>query len=84
MREIAKQDALLCYYIVANMLHAGYHGDAVNLLRRALMRCRAMFAGTGSTKAPARSFAEAPAVFRDMDEWVQRLTRMESYVTSMA
>ena len=82
------QDALLCYYIVANMLHAGYHGDAVNLLRRVLMRCRALFASTGSTKAPARSqarsHAEAPAVFRDMDEWVQRLTRMESYVTSMA
>jgi hypothetical protein len=78
------QDALLCYYIVANMLHAGDHGDAVKLLRQALMQCRALFAGAGSTKAPARSLAEAPALFREMDEWVQRLTRMESYVTSMA
>jgi hypothetical protein len=78
------QDALLCYYIVANMLHAGYHGDAVKLVRRALMQCRTLFAGTGSTKAPAHSLAGAPVLFREMDEWVQRLTRMESYVTSMA
>jgi hypothetical protein len=78
------QDALLCYDIVANMLHAGYHGDAVKLLRRALMQCRAVFSGTGSTKASARSLAGAPVLFREMDEWVQRLTRMESYVTSMA
>jgi hypothetical protein len=82
------QDALLCYYIVANMLHAGYHGDAVKLLQRALMQCRALFAGTGSTKAPARSQARSlavvPVLFGEMDEWVQRLTRMESYVTSMA
>jgi|HubBroStandDraft_5_1064220.scaffolds.fasta_scaffold64212_3 hypothetical protein len=84
MWEIAMQDALLCYYIVANMLHAGYHGDAVKLLLRTLMLCRALFAGTGSTKAPPRSLAGAPVLFREMDEWVQRLTRMESYVESMA
>ena len=78
------QDALLCYYIVANMLHAGYCGDAVKLLRRALIQCRALFAGTGSTIALSRSRTTAPALFGEMDEWVQRLTRMESYVTSMA
>ena len=78
------QDALLCYHIIANMLHAGYFGDAVKLLRHAWMKCRALFAGAGSIKVPARSIAEAPVLFREMDEWVQRLTRMESYVTSMA
>ncbi len=84
MRETAMQDALLCYYIVANMLHAGYLGDARKLLRQARTQCRALFAGVGSSKAQARSIAEAPDLFREMDEWVQRLTRMESYVTSMA
>ena len=78
------QDALLCYHIVANMLYAGYFGDAVKLLRQARMQCCALFAGAGSIKAPVRSFAEAPVLFREMEEWAQRLTRMESYVTSMA
>jgi hypothetical protein len=83
MREIAMQDALLCYYIVANMLHAGYLRVALRLLRQMRMQCRALFAGARPAKAPARSI-EAPALFREMDEWVARLTRMESYVTSMA
>jgi hypothetical protein len=84
MREIAMQDVVLCYYFVANMLHAGYFGDVVKLLRQARMRCRALFPGAGSIKARPRSIAEAPILLREMDEWVQRLTRMESYVTSMA
>jgi hypothetical protein len=76
------QDALLCYYIVANMLHAGYLGVAGKLLQNVRMRCRALLAGVQPAKA--RSVAEAPDLFREMDEWVARLTRMETYVTSMA
>lgn len=75
------QDVLLCYYIVANMLHTGYFADAVKLVRQASARCRAFL---GSTRTPARSSAQAPAMFRDLEEWAQRLTRMESYVESMA
>jgi hypothetical protein len=82
MRETTMQDALLCYYIVANMLHAGYLGVAAKLLQQVRMRCRALL--VRPAKAPARSIAEAPALFREMDEWVARLTRMESYVESMA
>jgi hypothetical protein len=78
------QDALLCYHIVMNMLHAGYFGDAVKPLQHAWVQCRALFAGVGSIEPPVRSIAEAPALFREMDEWATRLTRMESYVTSMA
>ncbi len=78
------QDALLCYYIVANMLHAGYLGDAAKLLRQVQARFRALFAGPGPAEVPACSLAGAPTLLREMDEWVQRLTRMESYVTSMA
>jgi hypothetical protein len=81
MRERPMQDALLCYYIVANMFRAGYFADAAKLVRRALARRRAFF---GLTDAPARSAAQAPAVFRELEEWAQRLTRMESYVESMA
>ncbi len=75
------QDALLCYYIVANMLHAGYFAGAVNLLRRAGAVCRSF---AGAAPPPERSLTQAPVLFREMEEWAQRLTRMESYVTSMA
>jgi hypothetical protein len=84
MRETTMQDALLCYYIVANMLHAGYLGVAGKLLQQVRLRCRALLAGVGLAQAPARSIAEVPVLLREMDEWVARLTRMESYVTSMA
>jgi len=76
------QDALLCYYIVANMLHAGYFADAMNLLRRAGALGRSFFSGSGAP--PERPLAQAPALFREMEEWAHRLTRMESYVASMA
>ena len=81
MREIPMQDALLCYHIVANMLHAGYFADTVKSLLHAWMKCRGLCAGAGSI-APKHS--DAPALFHEMDEWIARLTRMESYVTSMA
>ena len=78
------QDALLCYYIVANMLHAGYFADAVKLVRQACALCRGLFAGAGPAQAPARSATGAPVLFGEMEAWVERLTRMESYVASMA
>lgn len=81
MRETAMQDALLCYYIAANLLHAGYFADAVKLLRQMMARCRACF---GAARTPARSAIRAPAMFREIEDWAARLTRMESYVESMA
>ncbi len=78
------QDALLCYYIVANLLHAGYLADVMKLLRRVCAFCRSAFANAGSARTTMRPTTGAPVLLRDLDEWVARLTRMESYVESMA
>jgi hypothetical protein len=78
------QDALLCYFIAANMLRAGCFGDAIKPVRQVWRQFRACFVGAGSTKVSMRPVTEVPDLFGEMDEWVARLTRMESYVTSMA
>lgn len=75
------QDALMICYIVANMFHSGYLSDAVEFVRQVFAHCLGFF---GSTSVPERSVTEPPALFHEFEEWAQRLTRMESYVTSMA
>jgi hypothetical protein len=86
------QDALLIYYMVANLLHAGYSANVAKAVQQAAERLRAVMIGLRNSDT-ARSAAAAgampqtidrvPAACRELEDWVQRLMRMESYILSM-
>jgi hypothetical protein len=84
------QDALLIYYIAANVLHAGYFADIAKAVRQAAKQLNAAVTGLRNS-IRARSAAAGtrpqmvdcvPAGCRELEDWVERLTRMESYVLS--
>ena len=85
------QDALVMYYMIANLLHAGYFADIAKVIRRAATQLRAAATGSRSangarsavvgTRAPATGLM--PSACQEFEDWVERLTRMESYVLSM-
>lgn len=85
------QDALFMYYLIASLLHAGYFADIAKVIRRAVMQLCATviglrsWGGTQSSAAGTRSQVNGlvPAAYQEFEDWVERLTRMESYVLSM-
>ena len=82
------QDAVLIYYMLANLLHAGYFADIAKIVQQAVTQLRVAVAGLRNSRAAgvrARSQATdfMPAACREFEDWVERLTRMESYVLSM-
>ena len=82
------QDAVLIYYMMANLLHAGYFADIAKIVQQAVTQLRVAVAGLrNSCSAGARTRSQAtdfmPAACREFEDWVERLTRMESYVLSM-
>ena len=81
------QDAVLIYYMMANLLRAGYFADIAKVVQQAVTQLRVAVAGLRNSRAAgvrARSQATdfMPAC-REFEDWVERLTRMESYVLSM-
>jgi hypothetical protein len=89
--ERPMQDALLIYYVVANLLHAGYFAGVVEVAQRGVERLRAAATGLRNLNTMWRAVADGrsqmmdqiPAVCREFEDWVERLTRMESYVLSV-
>jgi len=82
------QDAMLIYYMMANLLHAGYFADIAKVVQQAVTQLRVAVAGLRNSRSSgvrARSQATdlMPAACREFEDWVARLTRMESYVLSM-
>jgi hypothetical protein len=82
------QDAVLIYYMMANLLHAGYFADIAKVVQQAVTQLRVAVAGLrNSRSAGVRARSQAtdfmPAACREFEDWVARLTRMESYVLSM-
>jgi hypothetical protein len=82
------QDAALIYYMVANLLRVGYFADIAKIVQQAVTQLRVAVAGLrNSRSAGVRARSQAtdfmPAVCCEFEDWVARLTRMESYVLSM-
>jgi hypothetical protein len=85
------QDALLIYYIVANVLHAGHFADIAKAAQQAAKQLSAAMIGLrnsirawpGAAGNRSQMVDRAPGVCRELEDWVERLTRMESYVLSM-
>jgi hypothetical protein len=84
------QDALLMYYMIANLLHAGYFADIAKVIRWAMKQLCAATGSrntNGAQSAVARTRAQVigfvPAAYQEFEDWAERLTRMESYVLSM-
>jgi hypothetical protein len=83
------QDALLIYYIVANFLRAGYLADIAKAVWQAAKQLSAAVLGLRNS-ITARSAAGTrpqmvdcvPTMCRELEDWMERLTRMESYVLS--
>jgi hypothetical protein len=78
------QDALLCYYMLLNMRHAGHFLAVADLVRRVIARLPLR-----SLAAPLRRSGPCPAVGRGDDaafqkDWIGRLMRLENYVAAMA
>ena len=49
------QDALLIYYMVANLLHAGYFADIAKVVQQAVTQLRVAVAGLRNSRAGRRS-----------------------------
>jgi hypothetical protein len=85
------QDAVLIYYMIANLLHAGYFADIAKAIRGMATQLRTVVTGSpnvrGASPVAAGTRAQAsglvPAAWQEFEDWVERLTRMESYVLSM-
>jgi hypothetical protein len=82
------QDAVLIYYMMANLLHAGYFADIAKVVQQAVTQLSVAVAGLRNARSVGvrvRSHATdfMPAACREFEDWVERLTRMESYVLSM-
>jgi hypothetical protein len=71
-------DALLIYLMITNMRHSGYFRFAAHLFQSAMARCEAM------RFAVERKFHSGAATnLAAQREWLQALTRLETYVMSM-
>jgi hypothetical protein len=73
-------DVLLCYGFTANMIRAGYVGLVSDLIRQAWASCRQVAAaaiGRRPSRGSATRLRHAGEIAR------RRLTRLETYVTSM-
>jgi hypothetical protein len=83
------QDAMLIYYMVANVLHAGYFADVAKTVRQAAERLHAVVIGLRNSNRSRSAGAMpqmtdcAPGICGEFEDWLARLTRMESYVLSM-
>jgi hypothetical protein len=77
------QDALLCYYMLLNMRHAGHFLVVADLFRRAvtrlpLRRLAASLRRRGTWSAVGRG----AAVSAFQEDWIARLMRLENYVAA--
>jgi hypothetical protein len=87
MGRTTMHDALLIYWMIANMRHAGYFRSATHVLQSAKAKWALLFSMVrdsfcGSACTRIRSGTEMNlALGRD---WVQALTRLESYIASMS
>jgi hypothetical protein len=89
MKERPMQDALLIYYVVANVVQAGYFAHVARAARQAVKQLNTAVIGLqNSIRARAAAGTRpqmvdyVPAVCRELEDWMERLTRMESYVLS--
>lgn len=79
------QDALLCYYMLLNMKHAGHFLVVADLFRRAvarlpLRRLASSLRHRGTWPAVGRG--AAASAFQE--DWIARLMRLENYVAARA
>jgi hypothetical protein len=83
------QDAVLIYYLVANFLRVGCFADVAKVVRRMMIQLYAALtarpnSASARLAAGTRSYAaDFMPAYREFEDWVERLTRMESYVLSM-
>jgi hypothetical protein len=85
MREDTMLDALLCYtIIISTVKHSGYFVVAADVLRRAKAQCRAIHAAAmRKWRSGTLSARRAPIMGRPQEDWLGRLTRLETYVASI-
>jgi hypothetical protein len=83
-------DVLLCYYIVANMRHAGYvvvAGDFLRWIKGRYHVIRATAARRWNKTATAANGTQmrgpAPPILWTQEDWMQGLARLDTYVSSM-
>jgi hypothetical protein len=80
-------DALLCYYIVLNIKHAGYFVAVADLALRAKTQWRAARRAIAmpatTVEIPPQTAGRSPMGLPIQEDWIRRLLRLESYVNSM-
>ena len=81
------QDALLMYYMVANLMRAGYFADVAKGMQKAVKQLRRAIGSRDSSTTSCAAdrggrINSMPTICRELEDWMERLTRMESYVLS--